>query len=175
MDKGRFVIYYHIKICLKILRFKIRTTSLHLLLYCEGELDCSHGLNSILLVAFMWQIALAGEPKMASFTRWQPWWHSSKCQSRVALGSSSVVSLLCDLWVVKLTEQDQALRRNSTRDSHRSSTAYQTSESQIFTSRTSCDQTKIRAIPTRREINLCLSNSENPLPTLFIILSYFSI
>lgn len=120
-----------------MLRFKIRTTSLHLLLYDEGELDCSHGLNSILLVAFMWQIALAGEPKMASFTRWQPWWQSSKCQSRVALGSSSVASLLCDLWVVILTEQDQALRRNSPRDSHRNSTTpYQTSKSQIVTSRT---------------------------------------
>lgn len=159
-----------------MLRFKIRTTSLHLLLYYEGELDCSHGLNGILLVAFMWQIALAGEPKMASFTCWQPWWHSSKCQSRVALGSSSVVSLLCDLWVVILTEQDQALRRNSPRDSHRSSTApYQTAKSQIFTSRTSCGQTKIRAIPTRREMNLCPSNSESPLPTLFIILPHFSI
>lgn len=130
-----------------MLRFKIKTTSLHLLLYYDGDLDCSHSLNSILLVACMWQIALAGEPKMASFTHWQPWWHSSKCQSLVALGSSSVVSLHCYLWVVTLAEYNQALRRNSPRDSHRSSTgSYQTSKSQIFTSRTSCGQTIIRAI-----------------------------
>lgn len=148
-------------------RFEIRTTTLHLLLYYKGVLDCSHNINSILLVAFMWQAGLDGKPKMASFTHWQPWWHSFEFLSRVALGSSAVVSLHGSLRVVILTEQNQALRRKSPRDSHRNSSAsYQTPKSQVFTSKISCSQTKIRAIPIQRETNLCPSDSEIP--------SYFS-